>query len=163
MENIPKWIIINLRKDNFKCPFCDMVFNESSIVSFGIKNSTNIKTMNKEVLFIGYICKKCEEQFELEIYEATTEDLAFLILDDMEGGLTDQEEKENKENMENISKKEEFFQFINNQQRKYKKSKITNKEIKAHVRKLKNIENHDQFLELLGFSEEEIENYKKGD
>lgn len=186
MNNIPQWIIELMKKEEFKCPHCGEKFNSEHIMSLGVRHS--IRETEKEVLFIEYFCSECKKQTDLEFTEMTLSDLAHDVMADIEDEIADyiQNKMKNEDiNLEDIDFQEydalmeEYYnhknssddknnQSSNNQSNKSNKfsnkSKITLKDIKEVKKELNNIKSHEEFLLLLGMSQEEINKYniKKG-
>jgi len=157
MRNIPKWIDFIFKQEDFYCPICKSGFNKKGIMAMGIRVS--LKNIKKEVLFVIYLCFKCKETIELEFGEITIEDFALNILEEMEDNIA-LEEKENKGPF--IDDYEAVVNNSSEEKKKLKKikSKITSKEIKDVKKVLNGIKSHEDFLLELGFSEEEIDEYR---
>ena len=156
MKNIPKWIELILEEESFYCPICKEGFDRRGIVSVGIRVS--LRNVKKEVLFILYLCSKCKKVIDLEFGEMTMEDFALNILDEL---------NENEINEEKNKKpfREDYNFIVNNSleesgKNKKIKSKITYKEIKDIKKALDSVKTHEEFLFLLGFTEEDINEYR---
>ena len=186
MKNIPQWILDFMKKEDFKCPHCGAKFDSEHIMSLGIRHS--IREMEKEVLFTEYLCSNCKKQTDLEFTEMTLADLAQDVISDLEDEIADyiQDKMKNEDmSMEDLdfaeydALMEEYYNykesFSNNKNNKFdnksnknnksnkrnksNKSKITLKNIKEAKKKLNNIKSHEEFLLLLGMSQEEINKY----
>jgi len=189
MQNIPKWVIVMMTKEGFKCPHCDKLFNAKNIMSLGIRHS--VRDVNKQVLFIEYFCISCKKQTDLEFVEMTLAHLAQDIMADIEGEIADYIEKKIKKedlSIEDMDQSEydaiinEFYDLKDKEvsdeqggrnlipketekrEKVVKKSKITLKDIKEARKELNKIESHEEFLLLLGMSQEQVDEYniKKG-
>lgn len=143
MKDIPNWIKKILDNETLTCGRCDKLFNCVELISIGIQKSN--KNSNKEVLFVGFICKECGEMTIFELQEMSLLDLSFEILEEQ----ADNGQEKDDTNNRNKNKIEV----------KRTKSKITIKEIKRDVDFLQNIKNHDEFLIALGYTPEEIEKF----
>ena len=152
MQDIPKWIIKVIEREQLDCRLCKTMFNIDDLMSIGIQESS--RKPHNDYLSIGLYCRKCKELMIFELKEMTLLDFAFEILDqETTNKIQKNNKKDDKVILDNKSKK-----------RKFKKSKITKKEV-DDVRNFLKDDNllHEEFLIALGLLPEEIKkyNYKK--
>ena len=158
MDFVPNWILMALKAEKLRCPQCKEVFNDKSITALGIRQS--FKNKNKESLFIELTCTKCGKMTLFELQDMTLMNLAIDILEEM--GVAEVSKMEDEDVSSMV---EEKLESSNVTKKPHKppqraKSKITLREIKESADFLNSIKTHHEFLEALGFSPQEIENYK---
>tara|TARA_Y100000310_G_scaffold57488_2_gene52694 strand:+ start:27195 stop:27749 length:555 start_codon:yes stop_codon:yes gene_type:complete len=170
MRDIPQWILKTLKDDKLLCRKCEDSMNAKNIRACGIRRS--YKNAKKEVLFLEIWCLTCEELAIYEIEDMSLIEFSFEIIEEMERQSED--EHMDAEIDKHMSKKDDFL-FSDTEERpprlkkenlpnkKKKRSKITQKEIKDVVTFLNNsgkTRYHDEFLIELGMSPDEIDSYK---
>jgi hypothetical protein len=133
------------------CSSCQRRFLLSDLIAMGIQESS--QKPHKDTLTIGMFCKKCNELTIFEIKEMNLIDFACMILEEEHYHREEEDQKENEGPMNRKDKK--------GSSRGNSKSKITLKEIKEASRVLKSIKTHEEFLEMLGLTREEIEKYNE--
>ena len=154
MKNIPHWIVDVLMSKKFKCFDCQKVFTPKDLKAIGIRESFNDK--EKEALYIENICSKCKKTTFFELQDMSLTEFAFEVLDGVEEEMDEkmEEQSSNERPMKKIKKE--------NKIQKIEKSKITLKNFRDTVKKLKSLTN-DDMLEAMGMPPEEIEKYKMED
>lgn len=158
MEGLPREIIQFLIDDKFICPKCHENFKEENIFGFGI--GKDVKTEQKNFMFIDYICNKCKETLKIRIKEMDALDMAFYILQEYgEEGVLDIEEDDGEEEYFIQKQKEEKPQRQKKTEEPKPRSKITRKELKEINRIMKNIHTGEDMLRALGMSSHEIDTY----
>ena len=166
MKNIPNWILTALKNNKFNCHNCNKILTRKNLKSLGIKESVGDSL--SESLFIELVCVSCNGMTLFEIREMDLLEFAIMILDGVESER-DVVEKDGEviDDLSQTSLSDAFFAEAEQQRpkrkppKRKKKSKITLKEIKESVKKIQDVKNHDEFLELLGMSKDDINKYKK--
>jgi hypothetical protein len=154
MKDLPNWVKVALRVENLKCRGCDYVYKQRDVIAMGIRTSLNDNT--KESLYFELLCKECDELVVYEMQNLSLKEFALDILDDSK-----------KMKMKKPSTEEQkLLDYAGSLQEKecgktnyHRKSKITKKEIKAIVQFLNKCKYHNDVLEAMGMSPEEIDQY----
>lgn len=160
MRDIPQWIEDLASTEKFNCNNCKQVFSKENIIFIGVKQEEDPKSDNKDKnnLCIGMLCRKCHELTIFGLQEMSLIDFAFEILDGDSGG----QEVFRKDNRKEDKPDEKTMKKDPN--KNIAKSKITAKELKEISEFLGKINNHEEMLIAMGFSNDEISMYnKKGD
>jgi hypothetical protein len=159
MNSIPQWIKELVERDHLVCSSCKRHFTIDDLMSTGIQLSS--QKPHNETLVVGLFCKKCNELTIFEIKEMTLVDFSCMILEEEHSNTNSVEER--MEDRKEVNR--EGLKEVQRQGSKYKRtgsrSKITLKEIQEASKILKSIKTHEEFLEMLGLTPDEIEKYKK--
>lgn len=173
MKYVPHWVIDALLSKKFKCHNCKSIFTYKNIRGLGIRESHSDN--NKENFFLELECVGCSkitffEMQEMNIVELSEEILAEIdedleamdiALDEaLDATMKKNLGKANQNNINDINKplkKEKKYQDTSK-----KTSKITLKDIRETVKILKPLNlKHENFLEMMGMSPEEISLYQE--
>jgi RNase P subunit RPR2 len=178
MQDIPRWIRDYIVKKSFSCGKCKMLLTEKHLTSIGVKFS--YKNPTKEALYVELTCIKCGFVTKYEIRYMMLAEFSLDIIQELQEQQEEEdEEKAESREMRKMKKQEELDRLENKEdydkvhdssdiiedeeffiKAKKDKSKITLKEIRDSGKFLNKIKTHNEFLEAMGMSPEEIDKYK---
>jgi len=148
MENIPQWILDYLINNNFECPHCDAPFKQQGIEAVSLRHAYACK--EKTVLYVEYLCHRCDKKTRLELVEMSFEEFALNILSEVEN-MIEYEATAKQEAVDRQRKKKK--KPAPKAKRRGKRSKITPKEAAAVRGMLKKSGTHIEWLKMIGAEE----------
>lgn len=165
MKFVPNWVIDALKTKKFKCHHCNKVLVRKNIKALGIRDSIGV---TKEVFFIELECSNCDkitffEMQSMNILQLSKEILAEINdeIDEMKEELGDKIHDFN-DMSDETDEADEVIDEVDLMRDYVPKelSKISLKEIRDMTKILKNRNlQHDAFLEMMGMTPEELDNY----
>ncbi len=166
MKSLPSWIKKILEDEHLTCGQCNNLFKYEDLLSVGVQKSNHKK--EKEVLFIGIICKECKEMTVFELQEMSLLELSIEVLGEQTEKEINNKKRELDNEIKNENKKEDNqnkSDIIKPKRIKKMQSRITVKEIKdikdfLNSKDYFKVENYDDFLIAMGMCLEDIDKYK---
>ena len=172
MKYIPHWVVDALMSKKFKCHNCKKVFVYKNVRGLGVRDSHSED--NKENFFLELECVDCRKITFFEMQEMNIVDLSELVLSEIDADLEALEDASETEEMDLFpedtekrkTRRDSTIEEVGNSMRKISKkkgvSRITLKDIRETVKVLKQKDlKHENFLEMMGMSPEEITLYRE--
>jgi hypothetical protein len=163
MINLPLFIKKIIPK--LKCPNCDEKMKHENVESVGF---TEIGK-NKNCVFLGCTCKKCESAFQFQLDDVTMVEFIFEMAEqymEEEEKLQELEEDidefEEERNIPKVPKnKQKSKQKAKKRENKNKKSKISDEEVSNFIKELNSSSSYDDFLRDMKIAHNKNDNDKK--
>lgn len=158
---IPNWLSEIVK--NFQCPVCKVKMSEDCVSSFGWRD--NEKDPEKD-FFIDYLCKSCEKKIVIPLGSMDLENFSMQVMEEVMDGEIDEELDQEEIDKYDSGEPESYKKSDPNAKKAKKrlpKSKINDDEVLKFVDRMNSCESFDDFLNMIGLTEEKLKEYNDMD